>query len=278
MQETSWGDRFDPEPNQGSSPDRPELTVEGRPLQLNPNSPPPGTRVYYSGRFSHFGRSRGRGVVALPQLCRPRSHAIRGRRAEAGDPRVPAGFGSRPGSRAHPVGVLRLVGKRLGLHGCRGPQTLRGPQEDRKRFSSSTEKKALHTRYSERLGCLLFLTCSTFRWAPPYWGTEQCRSRGRKRRAEHARSAWQPVRRSVGAQAFFEKLTNAKRAQWYFCELSCFALFGTFFFVLSFICLLVLVFIFTDFFLAFFFGVARREDGRSWEREKHDQTILYEKN
>lgn len=26
-----------------------------------------------------------------------------------------------------------------------------------------------------------------------------------------------------------------------------------------------------------FWGVARREDGRSWEREKHDQTILYEK-
>lgn len=31
------------------------------------------------------------------------------------------------------------------------------------------------------------------------------------------------------------------------------------------------------FFLAFFFGVARTEDERSWEREKHDQTILHEK-
>lgn len=173
----------------------------------------PGTRVYYSGRVSHFGRSPGRGVAALPRLCRPTSHAISGRQAEAGDPRLPARLGSRPGSRAHPVGVLRLVGKRLGLHGCRRPQTLRGPQGDRKRFSSSEEEKALHTRYSESLGCLLFLTCSSFRRAPPYWGTEQCRSRGRKRRAEHAHSAWQPVRRSVGAQVFFEKLTNAKRAQ-----------------------------------------------------------------
>lgn len=35
---------------------------------------------------------------------------------------------------------------------------------------------------------------------------------------------------------------------------------------------------FYGFFSCFFFGVARREDGRSWEREKHDQTILYEKN
>lgn len=200
-----------------------------------------------------LARAGDEGSQLCPDSAGPGVRLSVGGRQRHGNPRVPARLGSRPGSRAHPVGVLRLVGKRLGLHGCRRAQTLRGPQGDSERFSSSTEANALHTRYSERLGCLLFLTCNSFRWAPPYWGTEQCRSRGRKRRVEHARSAWQPVRRSVGAQVFFEKLTNAKRAHWHFCGLSCFALFGAFLFVLSVICLFVLVFVFMDFFVSCFF-------------------------
>lgn len=73
-----------------------------------------------------------------------------------------------PNSRAHPVRVLRLVGKRLGLHGCRGAAALRGPREGRKGSAGSTEEKAVYTRCSPRPGGPLPLTCSSRRWAPPY--------------------------------------------------------------------------------------------------------------
>lgn len=70
-----------------------------------------------------------------------------------------------------------------------------------------------------------------------------CRSRGRKRRTEHACSSWLPVVQFMGAQvSLLEKLANTKRIQWYFRGL----LFGIFF-VLYVIWLLVL-FIFMDFF------------------------------
>lgn len=237
---------------QGSSPEDRRSSSKGDLCNSNLLTPP-GTRVYYSGRVSHFGRSPGRGVAALPRLCRLRSQAISGRQAEAGGPaapdpaRVPARLPRSPGRCSPSCG--KAAWSSWLPTGTDPPKAL-GRQE--KILEQHGVESASHTLLWEAelpaLSHVQFIPLGAAILGngavPVTWAEEAGRA------CALCLAACPAV---CGCASFLWEVDQRKTSSVVFLWAFLFCFVWGIFHVLSVICLLVLVFVLTDFFSCLFF-------------------------